>query len=62
MGSYLFQQVIIFFESLARVFSYLINWLKFLQSNGFSNYVLLILVCIIFIMKKGKQEKKPYEL
>lgn len=62
MGSYLFEQIIIFFESLAWIFSYLIHWLKFLQNNGLSNHVLLILVCIIFMMKKKKQETKPYEL
>jgi uncharacterized membrane protein YoaT (DUF817 family) len=62
MGSYLLEQMINFFESLAWFFPYLIDLLKFLQNTGFSNFALLILVCIILLTKKKNQEKKPYEL
>ena len=61
MLSYFFEQMISFFESLARIFTYLSDWLKFLQNNGFSNYVLLIFVCMIFIIKRENRKGKQCE-
>ena len=55
MLSYFFEQMINFFENVARFLTCLSDLLKFLRDNGFSNYALLIFVCICLIIKKRKR-------